>query len=38
VETVMKQAEILADKWAASETIYETNSPFGLVKVAEKRE
>ncbi|GAB4266040.1 type I restriction endonuclease subunit R [Thermincola ferriacetica] len=37
VETVMKQAEILADKWAASEMIYETKPLFGLAKVAEEK-
>jgi len=36
VEIVMKQAEILADKWAAPEIIYETKPSFGLAKVAEK--
>jgi type I restriction enzyme R subunit len=37
VETVMKQAENLADIWAEG-NIYKTNPAFGLANVAEKRE
>lgn len=36
VETVMKQAENLADIWASQGVTYETNPMFGLSKVAEE--
>jgi type I restriction enzyme R subunit len=36
VETVMKQAENLADIWAAEGVTYETNPLFGLCKVTEE--
>jgi len=38
VETVVKQAEILADKWAAKEMVYQAKPLFGLAEVAGKRE
>ncbi|MEW5920529.1 MAG: type I restriction endonuclease subunit R [Bacillota bacterium] len=38
VETVMKQAEILADRWASPQVAYDIDPLFGMARAAETKE